>query len=471
MSNKKYFTLDEIKRVIDDISSYHSLSSKIIQYKSTHEPDNIVRFSSNPNFNTYNEVFITSDIHADYRKFVQILVTGGFIRIPDVGDLYEGNNIYNPRIISDCEWIKGECLVIIAGDLVDGNRNNAGSVDDNLGQFELLLHLLIFNLRIKGEDKKSNILFTIGNHDLESVIFNSDLLKDYVHESSKVFFRDNVLRRTVLSMFYELNPYIYIVLSASQGSGYKNEVAILHGGLHDSNGELFNSIKELQIKQSLGVSTIRKPLEDLQYHINMTGLKHLIHVHNLMVKGHYANQTPSAYKMEDNPRYDGALWTRFYAENPDKCDLNYEYSLTVVGHCPTTMFSQLSSILDKPEYNGCDQYKENKTKGCVILNCLEKPDAAGLPRIALVDVSLSSAFNKSLGRKDDQDKNRGVELLHLQHTSASSTRWFNDISRFEINFVNNTTHDIRPSQTGGGKNYKEKYMIYKMKYLSLKAQV
>jgi hypothetical protein len=93
-----------------------------------------------------------------------------------------------------------------------------------------------------------------------------------------------------------------------------------------------------------------------------------------------------------------------------------------------------------------------------------------LPRIALVDVSLSSAFTHTLGRHADLEKLRGVELLHLQHIERESSRWFNDISRFEINFNCNKTLDIRPSQTGWGKNYKEKYMIYKMKYLKLKTE-
>jgi hypothetical protein len=435
LSTDQLFTLSDVELLVRNINKFNN--DKLQTYKGSHQPNNIV------NITGVTEVFVTSDIHADYRKFVQILVAGGFINIPNVGDLYEANNIYNYRIIAECEWIKRDCLIVIAGDLVDGKRNSDGQVNDPIGCFELLLHMLIFNLRIKGNTMNSNILFTIGNHELETVIANTDVLYNYIHDNALRFFREKDNRSRILKEFYELNPYIYLVLSTPS---MPNEVAILHGGLHDSNSE--------QIDKS--------GLNDLQVRINELGLSHLERLHS--------NPTTQTLAAKKNTlgNFEGALWTRFYVEQPERaCTLQSDYALTVVGHCPTTMFSELSSILDKPDYYGCDSYRKNKMKGCVILNCLNNPDAPGLPKIALVDVSMSSAFTSSLGRHNDLEKVRGVELLHLKHIERPTSRWFNDIYRFEINFNCNKTIDIRPSQTGGSKNYKDKYYIYKAKYLNL----
>ncbi len=437
LSDSDIFIETDVKLLVDDIYNFNN--NKLQKYKSQYPPNHIVHIRG------ATEVFVTSDIHADYRKFVQILVAGGFIRIPNISNVYDGDNIYNNSIISDCEWIKENCLIIIAGDLVDGKRNNS-VVDDTKGCFELLLHMLIFNLRIKGRMKNSNILFTIGNHELETVIANTDMLDDYIHDTALIYFQSKKKRADVLNEFYELNPYIYIVLSTPSLS---NEVAILHGGLHDKQGQNFDKDK----------------LQLLQQTINNNGLTHLANLHKS------PEESIAAYSKSSNT--DGLLWTRFYVIQPiQSCLRPSDYALTVVGHCPTTMFPQLSNILDKTDYIGCDSYKENKLKGCVILNCLEKEktnfEASGLPRIALVDASISSAFTTSLGRNKDFERDRGIELLHLQHVNRKTSRWFNDISRFEINFKDNKTIDIRPSQTGGSHNYKEKYYIYKAKYLKLK---
>jgi hypothetical protein len=424
LSEDDLFTKDDVELLISNIFKFNN--SKLARYKSNNQPNHIVNITGRT------EVFITSDIHADYRKFVQILVTGGFISIPDVGDLYEGYNIYNPNIISKCEWIKNNCLIVIAGDLVDGKRDQ-GVVNDPNGFFELLLHLLIFNLRIKGKSNNSNILFTIGNHELETVIANTTTLDAYIHKEAIIFFKSINNRSIILKHFYELNPYVFLVLKTLS---MENEVVILHGGLHNDSGSQMNTVE----------------LTKLQNSINTGGLSIL-----------------ADYRKNNFEEiYSGPLWTRFYAQHPkDSCNKPSDYALTVVGHCPTSIFTELSDILNTPNYFGCDVSNKNKMKGCVILNCLENPSAPGLPRIALVDVSLSSAFTESYGRHKDLEKVRGIELLHLQHIDRATNRWFNDISRFEINFNCNKTLDIRPSQTGGGNNYKDKYYIYKAKYLNL----
>jgi hypothetical protein len=116
--------------------------------------------------------------------------------------VFDPKKIYNPKFINNAEWIGGErTLFLILGDLVDGKRNS-NQVNDIVGAFELLIHCLIHNLRISARSKGSEVLFTIGNHDLDTVLnhpdlgnpekfkpnFKLSLYKSYVHESSKNFF-------------------------------------------------------------------------------------------------------------------------------------------------------------------------------------------------------------------------------------------------------------------------------------------
>ena len=115
----------------------------------------------------YNTVYATSDIHSDFRKFIQILKNNNIIKTEF--DPYNGDEIYDPRLLTDFEWIAGSSvLIVFVGDLVDGARDHGefyNSVDDKRGSFEFLLHAFIYNMRIKSNRVRSEVLFTIGNHD------------------------------------------------------------------------------------------------------------------------------------------------------------------------------------------------------------------------------------------------------------------------------------------------------------------
>ena len=58
---------------------------------------------------------------------------------------------------------------MITGDLIDGKRGHR-MVDDPRGSYEMLLHILLFNLRIGARARNSDVLLVIGNHDLYSVV-------------------------------------------------------------------------------------------------------------------------------------------------------------------------------------------------------------------------------------------------------------------------------------------------------------
>ena len=386
------------------------------------------KLTINNNINTdkYTDIYFTSDLHADYRKLVQILVNAKLISIPSGIDIYT-NQIYEPRIITESNWIKPNSLFIIIGDLVDGTRPRVSSVKDNQGSFELLLHLLLYNLKIKAESNNSDIIFTIGNHDLHSVLMSSNTsgindyrLSNYIHSDALTFFQRESTRGIILSKFYELSPYLFLNLN-------NNEIVAVHGGLHNN----------LKYNPELNIDELIR----IQNNINIKGLSEINYEN-------FNNNKIQDISSFTNPSI-GALWTRFYADSIDRqivCKTIKEnkknYKFIVVGHCPTNNFEQLAKIMDadKQKYNYCERNKDDNGKGCVVIDTCR--DVNNAPVLAFVDTALSQAFRTGT---QQINQNRNIELLHLHHDSSMAQlpgRKYNIISRLEI--VNNSNPiDIR----------------------------
>jgi hypothetical protein len=175
----------------------------------------------------YPRVYVTSDLHADLRKFTQILLSSGLVA-SDFDPYSDG--IYDPRFISEIRWTAppGTLLVII-GDLVDGKRShNRGNppynqVLDPRGSFEVLIFAMLYNLRIQANVNGSEIRFTLGNHEVMSVIqpeiprFGPPHITQYVHDSAIAFFTTPGMgwiprRQSAIVPFLELCPYYILAL-------------------------------------------------------------------------------------------------------------------------------------------------------------------------------------------------------------------------------------------------------------------
>jgi len=341
----------------------------------------------------YDTVYITSDIHSDLRKFMQILMSLKLIPTKSIAD------IYDPTLISDVIWTGGaNTLFIIVGDLVDGKRNEERSVDDPKGSFELLLFLLLHNLRIQARKVKSDIRYTMGNHELDSCINDTiGFYDDYVTDDAKRFFINFTIRRQMLRPFLQASPSILLALA----DGDKNELICIHGGLHedDDTGErgkdLTDSLKEKQ-------ETLDSTMD-------------LITFVNILVSDNKTNGAVSR-----------GAWTRLYKEDtPDVCGTleRSAYPLTVVGHCPTLMSERPIRIFtENPAYSHCDKGDDDHHVGCIITDC----NKDGAPTLAMVDAGMSAGF-----RRYDPKKNpsREVEVLKLTHDRAleSAARYYNTI--------------------------------------------
>jgi len=356
----------------------------------------------------YADVYATSDVHADLKKLHYLLSQAGLV---SGQEFVEVSSIMNGIASGGIEWIKPKTLFVIVGDIVDGAREDS-VIEDSIGNIEALLHAYLYNLRIKARSVGSEIRFTLGNHDWHSVILekedSSGLYSSYVHQKAKDFFGTYNKRRSWLLPFYEACPYIFISVD--------NEVAFVHGGMHSKtyNGKFIaNNKNELMRLQSAidGSGNFNPVL------LNVNDSKYL------------GCDEPSRCKSE-GWRTGSPLWSRFYAEGSaaDVCAQiskpENTYRFTVVGHCQTEPgnFPHHDEIMARPEYKSCN------CGGLVLIGC---PNVVTGPRLAFVDIGMSSCFRDG---NWDSESERRAEFLHLKHNSdkAVTERYYNIIIREKI---------------------------------------
>ena len=399
----------------------------------------------------YNNIYITSDIHADIRKLVQVLISEEIISITKADStqfMPYSNDIYEELFKAHIKFLKANTLFIILGDLVDGARTidnkTTMSVDDPIGNFELMLHIFLFNIKIKAINESSDVLFTLGNHDYVSIIRNKSKtsidLFDYKHTTSLTYFnqKKEVKSQTMFDifyLFYSVSPYLLLVLK----NGEDIEFMCTHAGF--ITGDRKEHDKD-----------ILEPLLEIQKEINIKTLLTIINT------GDKTGTNVSEHAPQDIISLLDVLETRKYEKI--KCDDKHiidNHNVTyVVGHCPTnhinSRFSNLEHDYKQPSYFGCSKQSEStepydnlESSGCIIADCFNNKK----PQLILVDTAMSHAFrfilekahekfntNKSKTKSHNIEilkkiqKNRNIEFLLLEHTGDIKAKmWINLISR------------------------------------------
>jgi len=367
----------------------------------------------------FDVIYATSDIHADYSNFINYLKKLNLIKIPDGLDLYS-SDIYDPRLIIETEWIANNSLFVIIGDLVDGTRGGYNaSVPDMKGNFELLMHMFIYNLRIKSWEKGSDILFTIGNHDLTTAIETNHVilnrppwgfLNKYITNESKIFFKNLKIRRDCLSKFYLLSPYLFLRIQNK-----RTNILMIHSQIMNEsplNDSRLGLLSQEQIKIDKDI------LSMTTFSVNSP---EIINIYNVL----------SARHMEDDVDI-----CEHYRENKDSIP-----NIIVVGHCPTIFSIGDISLLHKPhiktiikdkigkneEYESCN---DDKNYGCVIPRCYDNWEDI---KIIMVDTGISSCFRPNYIKpiKQALESERFSEILKItsQDTEGDLDKLFNKLYR------------------------------------------
>lgn len=424
-----------------DVNSIYDSSSKMFNPQNSVTPK-IIAARKDPrickshiiNPSNFDAIYATSDIHADIRNFLSYLNKLKIIKLPDGLDLYT-SDIYNPKFITETDWIMNKSMFVIIGDLVDGRRSSGTSIQDDIGSFEYLLHMLIYNLRIKAWSKESDIIFTIGNHDILNAVKTSfvdpnislrtpfGFLGSQITKEASNFFTDIqnpinslLFRKEALGIFYLLSPYLFI-----QIKNKKTNILMIHSQIMNArNYDQLEIDKLRKVQNEIDTNIIDKS----ELFINSTDILDIIYV----------------------------LQDRKIELDPDLCN-NYKTNqhlipnIIIVGHCPTIysigdsskvvkmnaahIKSIITGKIDKgEEYESCN---DDRNYGCVIPRCYDNEQDV---RIIMVDTGMSSCFREKEASQSDSDKtemerNRFSEILKIVHDNNMNKEYkiFNKLYR------------------------------------------
>ena len=374
------------------------------------------------------EIFTISDLHADVRRFLTVLKKAGFIN----SDVNMANPIKNVRWNPEMQ----DKIIVICGDIIDGKRDDDNDYLTNCD--ELLIHMLIFNLRILARAHNSYVFCTMGNHDffafhtthrygLELAYF------DYIDSRSADFYLDkmNKTLKDVLSkeelLYVEqvTNPvdliYMYrtYLLSRFYLIGFPaflkiNNTLFAHAGFH-MGMNVFSTFEESSINsQEIQPQFLHRTLLEQLTDIN-TAIEYITDA----IRDKYDIRYSSMY----NELIDEAIpaFEKESRNNPDKApairntmkpylDLGsretskfsmfddlflsrrlqkdcvavdnilkmYGCNMLVVGHCPTCLRTGIFDPKNTAGITSCDDAR-------IVYSCNSN--------LVTVDIAMSSAFS------------------------------------------------------------------------------
>lgn len=373
------------------------------------------------------EIHAISDLHADVRRFLEILKLAGFIN-DDVDMAFPIKNIrWNPKMTDK--------IIVICGDIIDGRRGNDNDLLTNCD--ELLIHMLIFNLRILARAHNSYVFCTMGNHDFfafhatnrsntelaYSQYIDSRSL-DFYESRMRTFLMTNVSSETAINIESYTNEmdlmYIYRahLLSRFYLIGFPpflkiNKTLFAHAGFH-LDTDVFSLFEESSINsQSLQPHSLhRSILEALSMPENITfylttrvqdGVKisysdmynNIIDnvfplveedSYEISIKNVPARNVIGPYKelMDRNKissMFRDFLLTRQLQKDCGTVDeilMMYGCNSLVVGHCPTCLGTEVFDPKNTIGITSCDDAR-------IVYSCNSN--------LVTVDIAMSSAFS------------------------------------------------------------------------------
>lgn len=423
---------DIVKSIIDNAQQkqfqlYPPMYGKISQFFEKYIQKNSTNLNPVLDTERFNHVYITSDIHADLRKFTQTLINNGIIEIKKSdGSTFEpySDDIYLPELITNIIWKNNKTLLVIIGDLVDGKLSREKlpdgtkiykQVDDPEGSFELRLHMFLYNMRIQAMQHNSEVRFTLGNHDIISVL--SKLTgkhvpdySNYVHDTLLQFYQKNhENKQNSLIPFYKCSPYLYLAL---QKKSNQYEVFCVHGGVDSVKNEhtTYEDISWLKNMQNEYINTIQKTNI-------ITSNRNL---HEICDDGDYTILDESLFTTRP-------FYSRMYADSNIEADRNIgtkvplakshrtcenipeNINMLVVGHCITHGGGENSRL--KQFYDNRTNESQCKHRGCIAYGC--KNENTGMYRLIFVDTGMARQ-NNDFESRNVQNQTRPIEMLYLK---------------------------------------------------------
>lgn len=216
----------------------------------------------------FEQIHVMSDLHADYELVFRHLIRFGIMTCThkswytDILNKNEAN-----KVLGSVQWGLGpKNLLVICGDIVDGKRGNTQVPKCGLN-VEVMLHILLRNLKILAKNDESDVILLYGNHDfmcLSRVNYSYaaychlnysdegiDIKHDYYDDNDKKQNDDIQQRYDMLKPFYKNYSLYFGILKehVKIGKDYDiddYELLFSHAGFFFNNSLMFDKTKQLQ---------------------------------------------------------------------------------------------------------------------------------------------------------------------------------------------------------------------------------
>ena len=361
------------------------------------------------------EIFCISDIHADAYRFWQFLYLNKMVlekNMPEMKDIK-----WNPMMTNKA--------LVICGDIIDGRRppnENLHSSENN----EILIHTIIYNLRLDAIRYNSYLFGTLGNHDFFAIhngsISSPHTYINYIDHKSQKNYIDRFI--DAFGNMYENPEHIIQKVTSSDSIYFSrtfflsrfyligfpfflkiNDTLFAHAGFHKTeniislfeNGQNSNiQIQPLYIHRKIleelsNINSLRSFIEFNQRRRTIpTYAKHydnifdlcIQHLHQTKFNSELIDKYASYFtNNEENSIVHNFFLTRRLQKNCSEVDeilQTYGCKMLVLGHCPTC----LGSLVFADE--NVDGINNDCANSRIVFSCKSK--------LLTVDIAFSSGF-------------------------------------------------------------------------------
>ncbi len=437
------------------------------------------------NYNRYKYYYIFSDLHADFNALLLTLLNSDIICFYDKAtESYIDNKNIIDKIISnklfsgiyflskyEVKLLRKNTCIIILGDLVDGRRNFNNEETfyketlNPYGVNELMIHILLYNLRLEGIHHNSTVEIIAGNHDFGSVFSNyTHFANTYVDSFSKYVLTiyPESYRFDVLYPFYLFNPSVFKVI---ENNG--EIMSLMSHGSFSINNEEFNdnnfeniTLSNLGRMNRIIKSELIEVFKNRDYSYFVT--------HNVSTGG--LKTTVKDLTMYDETTINSnklnlitnVIWSRYYpilfndefSDDSEKDKLSKETvvcnkleeitpenQFIIMGHCIVNNFVDKALI----------RMEECKKRSCIFAGCMR----VGIPRIVMVDNTINysnqSTENTMLIKKNViclVDLTREEKLLNVVLEQSNELKFTemlllikDDENKLKFNIIRNNFKD------------------------------
>ena len=379
----------------------------------------------------FEQIHVMSDLHADYELVFRHLIRFGIMKCTHKNwykDILNKNKAN--KVLGSVQWGLGpNNLLVICGDIVDGKRGDTQVPKCDLN-VEVMLHILLRNLKILAKEVGSDVILLYGNHDFMCLSADDDSYEHYCHlnyngmglDDKDVLYdySDINNRYHMLKPFYKNYSLYFGILKENVkiGKDYEiddYELLFSHAGFFFDNSLMFKKTKQLQ--------------KDLQtaydkQHVNAFAIN--------IPKNDSREGKDGPYEGSNRNNMPTVVWTRDSIKNTSTndekfCDKHLEKPTMIVGHCqcdshkyaqPRTTNRPCSAIIE-----------HGSTPLCIYPKCFNN----GIPKLINIDTSLSRAF--SVESETKYEKKYEMLVISSSKPADGSSKNANKFDTFKSKFI------------------------------------